>query len=249
MNVNAIVTRLDTQVSALAQVISATPGGSQTPVDTSTSLVTLLKSLVSSRMHPVTIRDYNTHPSIVYQLVSSTSGRIDGYQVTQTDTFVLFIRHTSYDSLITLVNSVVAAIDASTSSIEVTDILFDYDSDQQAYRCNMEVEYTVLMSSAQTLPSAYVYTISRSASESVYDNYVKQLVTNTYGIIVVNNTESSPVVTMDSLLSSIMSALLGWQQGAAFHEFQYSSGSSVEGVGGLEIWREIYTDGEYISQS
>lgn len=249
MNVDGIVSRLDSQVGALAQVIAATPGGSQAPYDTSTALVSLLGSLVGGRMHPITIRDAGTHPSIVYQMVSSTASRIDGYRVTQTDTFVLFVRHTSYDSLITTVNSVIAAIDAAASAIEVTDMLFDFDDDQSAYRCNIELQFTYVVAGAQTLPCAYVYTIDRSADESAYDNFVKQRVTNDYGIIVITNSNASPVVSMDSLLTSIMGALLGWSQAATFNEFQYRSGSAIEGVGGLEMWREIYSDSEYVSQS
>lgn len=249
MNVDGIVTRLDTIVTSLAQVAAATPGGSQAPYDTSTALVSLLGSTVSGRMHPITIRDAGTQPSIVYQLVSSTASRIDGYRVTQTDTFILFVRHTSYDSLITVVNNIITAIDSSASAIEVTDMLFDFDDDQAAYRCNIELAFTYVVSGSQTLPAAYVYTIDRTADESAYDNFIKQRVTNDYAIVVITNSNASPIITMDSLLTSINTALLGWSQGATFNDFQYRSGSSIEGVGGLEIWREIYYDSEYFSQS
>jgi hypothetical protein len=248
MNVDAIVTRLG-GVSELGQVIAATPGGSISPFDASTQLVSLLSSLVDGNMFALSTRESVGTPSIVFQQVSSITSKVEGYRITESTTFYVFVRHSTYDALVSLVASVITALDGSAYSIEVADIVYDYEEDLETYRCGIEIDFTTLTAAAQTLPAAYVYCISRSAQSSQLDNFIRQLVTNEYGIIVLNSSDSSPVQTMDSLLQAIQTRLLGWQQSTDHHDIEYRAGSSIEGIGGLEIWREVYTDAEYFRES
>ena len=80
MDVSAIVTRLHT-VTSLGQVVTADPAGSPINYDSSATLYSLLNSLVSQRMYPVTQREDPVQPSIIYQLIGSAQGNYDG-QVT-----------------------------------------------------------------------------------------------------------------------------------------------------------------------
>ena len=57
MNVDALVTRLGT-VCELGQVVTALPGGSLSPFDSSTQLFSLLASLVGNRMKPVDLSTF-----------------------------------------------------------------------------------------------------------------------------------------------------------------------------------------------
>lgn len=247
MDVSGIVTRLTAQCPSFGQIVSASPGGTQTPISTQANLYTLLQSLVSGRMYPLQLPEVPTHPSIVYQMVSSTPGSFEGYDITHTDIFIINVRGTDYDALLTLTASIVAAL--AGENVEITDVLHDYDQTENLYRVNLELTYSYVSSTGQDLPAAFVYPISRAGNESVYDNLVKQLVTEDYAILVINNTAGSPSYTMTALLNEIQTALLGWQQTANHHEMEYGSGTSIEAVGGLEVWRESYRDAFYMTET
>jgi hypothetical protein len=205
-------------------------------------MYSLLAGLVGNRMYPLQLPENPVHPSIVYQMVSSTPGVFEGYDVTHTDTFILNVRGADYDALLTLVGSVVAAL--SGENIEITDILHDYDQRENLYRVNLEISYSYITAAAQDLPAAYVYPISRTGNESLFDNFTKQMVGEEFAILVVTDNSNIP-----ALLDEIQAALLGWQQSQYHHEMQYGNGTAIEGVGGMQIWREIYRDAFYMTQA
>ena len=242
MDISAIITRLDAECPSIAQVLEAGTGGTLTPISTQASLYSLLGGLVGGRMYPLNMPEGVAHPSIAYQMVSSTPGTFEGYHVTHTDVFVVNVRGEDYDALITLTNSIIAALDGE--NIEITDILHDYDQRENLYRVNLEVSYSYITSDSQTMPACYVYPLSRSGSPSPFDNYTKQLVSADYAFLVVTDSGNMP-----TLLNEIQAALLGWQQSASYHEMEYSNGAAIEGVGGLEVWREVYRDAFYMTQS
>lgn len=246
MDVSGIVTRLTAQCPSFAQIVTASTGGSQTPISTQANLYTLLQSTVGGRMYPLQLPESPTHPSLVYQLVSSSPGVFEGYDVTHTDVFVLNLRGADYDALLTIQASIISAIDGQ--NIEITDLLHDYDQGENLYRINIELSYSYITSASQTLPAAFVYPLARAGNDSVYDNLIKQLVTEDFAILVING-PSSPTNTMSDLLDEIQAALLGWQQSANHHEMQYGNGASIEGVGSLEVWRESYRDAFYMTET
>jgi len=243
MDVSAIVTRIDTQCPSIAQVFAALPGGGNiTPVASQAGLYTLLASSVSNRMYPLQLPESPTHPSIVYQMVSSSPGTFEGYDVTHSDVYVLSVRGADYDALLTLVGTIKTAL--GTAAVDITDIAHEFDQSENLYKVHMELTYTYIRAAAQTLPAAYVYPLSRYGESSAFDNYTKQLVRADYAILLV--TSSGNIV---ALQAELQAALLGWQQSASHHEMEYSSGASIEGVGGLSMWREVYRDAYYMTQS
>jgi hypothetical protein len=179
---------------------------------------------------------------MVYQMVSSTPGTFEGYDVTHTDIFIINIRDDNYDDLIALSATVIAALAAE--NIEVTDVLHDYDQTENLYRINLELSYSYITSASQALPAAFVYPVARTGTESSYDNYTKQLVNADYAVLIITDDGNIP-----ALLDEVQAALLGWQQSAAHHEMQYNNGSAIEGVGGMEVWRESYVDAYYMEQT
>ena len=242
MDVSLIVARLIAECPTLEQVITAKTGGTQAPVASQANLYALLGGLVDSRMYPLTAPESPTHPSMVYQMVSSTPGTFEGYDVTHTDVFIINIRDDNYDDLMTLSTSVINALSAE--NIEVTDVLHDYVQADNLYRINLELSYSYITSASQALPAAFVYPIARTGAESSYDNYTKQLVSADYAVLIISDDGNVP-----ALLDEVQSALLGWQQSIDHHEMQYNSGSAIEGVGGMEVWRESYADGYYMEQT
>lgn len=242
MDVDLVIARLQAQCPTLAQVIGARPGGSTPPAASQAALVALLQGLVGNRMYPLNAVEQVASPSIVYQLTSSYPGSFDGYDITHTDQYVLMIRGDDYDALLTLLPQIVTALDGQ--DIEITDMLHDFDPREQLYRVNLELSYSYLSASSQAMPAAFVYPVSRSASESAFDNYTKQRVDMDYGILLVTSDDNIP-----ALAAEVQAALLGWQQSPDYHEMQYASGASVEGVGGMSVWREIYRDAFYITQA
>jgi len=242
MNVDALVARLDT-IPSLAQVVEASPAGYVSPIDSSALLYSTLNSLVGGRMYPLFQGDDPVYPSIEYTLVESQPSVLDGFRISQSDTFNVDIRTTTYSTLVSLVNSVVDTL--ATTYVEVNAVEFNYEADKAIFVARIQVEAAYLPLDTQTLPAAFVYPMSRDAEPSTYDNYVKQLVQDRYGIVVV----APSAANMASLLGDIQESLLGWQQTPEYNEMEYASGSSIEGVSGLRVWREIYEDSSYIQQS
>jgi hypothetical protein len=241
MDVSLIVARVVAQCPSFEQVITAPSSGTMTPVATQAALATLLSPIVNDYMYPIQLPESPTHPSIVYQLVSSSPGVFEGYDVTHTDLFILNVRGTDYDELIELVGGITSVL--STANIDITDAVHDYDQAENLFRINLELTYTYITSSAQTLPAVFVYPLSRSAEGSAYDNYTKQLVRADYAFLIV--TDDNDII---ALQTELQHGLLGWQQAADYHEMEYSNGSSIEGIGALKMWREVYSDGYYLTQ-
>ena len=71
-----------------------------------------------------------------------------------------------------------------------------------------------------------------------------QQVVNQYAIVVATIDNDMP-----ALLDEIQGVLLGYQQGAAFHDLEYVSGANLGGVGTMQLWREIYSDYEYMRET
>lgn len=243
MDVAAIVSRLQTVVS-LGQVVAADPAGSPVNYDSSAALYSLLNSLVSTRMYPVTQREDPVQPSIIYQLIGSAQQSFDGFAVTQTDTFVLTVKATGYDALFDLVSSIKTTMAASSLALETTDMVFDYEDEPMLFSCAMQVELTYMCSGSQTLPAVYVYSLGRSAQASAFDNITKQRVNDDYGILICTINNDVP-----SLAADIRAKLLGWQQTQYHFEMEYANGSQIAGIGGLRLWRETYTDSVFITEA
>lgn len=242
MDISAIVTRLTTQCPTLAQVVAAQTGGTQAPVTTQATLYSLLSGTVGARMYPLQLPEQPTHPSIVYQMVSSTPGVFEGYDVTHTDLFILNVRAADYDALLALYGDIVTALAGQT--IEVTDILHDYDQAENVFRLNLEISVSYLAATSQSLPAAYVYPLAITGSESAFDNYTRQQVAADYAVLIVTADDN-----LVALHDEIRDALLGWQQSATHGEMEYSNGAAIEGVGGMEVWRDVYRDTYYIEQA
>jgi hypothetical protein len=242
MDVSAIVARLDAQCPALAQVLAAAPRGTVMPIATQANIYALLQGTVSGRMYPLQLPEQPTHPSIVYQMVSSSPGVFEGFDVTHTDVFVLSVRGYDYDALLSVQSAMVTAL--SGSNIDITDMVHEYDQPENLYKLHLELSYTYIAAASQTLPAAFVYPLSRYGEASAFDNYTKQLVQADYAVLIVTADNNIP-----ALQAEIQAALLGWQQSANHHEMEYSNGTSIEGMGGLSMWRESYRDKYYMTQS
>jgi hypothetical protein len=227
----------------LAQVLAPSTGGTVTPISTQENLYTLLSGVASGGMWALQLPENPTHPSLVYQMVGSIPGIFEGYHITQTDTFVLNLRGESYSVLRGLVDDIITAL--AGQNIEITDMIHDFDQAEELYRVNLELEYTYLSAAAQTMPVAFVYPLSRAAvGPSAYDNFTKQAIEEDFAILLVTDAGDIP-----ALQDEVQAALLGWQQSSAHHEVEYSSGSAIEGAGGLELWRETYRDIFYMTQA
>lgn len=243
MDVGPIITRLST-VSELQQVVAAESGGSQALVDTTTELVSLFGATFGERVYPLMIPETDpAMPNMVYQRVTSAPGLVDGRHILQQDSFVLTVRDSSYDNLVATENALIALMSGSTYALEVTDLIEEYDATRNAYVANMEVLFTYIRSTSQTLPAAFVFPLQRQANDTEHDGYVQQLTRNEYGICVITSGGDVP-----ALLTAIEENLIGWSQSSVFQEIRYLRGNSLEGVSSLEVWREVYFDANHLRQ-
>lgn len=241
MDITPIITRLQAECPTLSQVLAARNGGSTAPAATQAALYSLLTSVVGTRMYPLQAPENVAHPSMVYQLTSSFPAQFDGYDVLHTDQYVLMLRGQDYSELLTIADTIVGLINGQ--PIDVTDMLHDFDERESLYRINFELSYSYIAASAQTLPAAFVYTTSQSASPSSFDNRIKQRVSSEYAILLVTTDDNIAV-----LREEVQNALLGWQQTSGHHEMEYGAGLAIESVGGMAVWRDIYRDSFYITQ-
>lgn len=241
MDVSLIVSRIEAECPTFAQVIAAQSSGTVTPVATQANLFALLSPLVSENMYPIQLPEEPLHPSIVAQMVSSSPGTFEGYDVTHTDLYIINVRGEDYDELLELVSGITSVL--ASANIDITDAVHDYDQSENLFRINLELTYTYITSTAQTLPAVFVYPLSRSGEQSTYDNFTKQLVRADYAFLIVTDDGNIP-----ALQDELQAGLLGWQQSTAHHEMEYSNGASIEGIGALKMWREVYRDAYYMTE-
>jgi hypothetical protein len=201
-----------------------------------------LDNVLGNRVYQMLLPQDPVYPNLVYRLVSSISQVDNGYHITQSDKLYLFVRDTTIDGLEVAVAEVRTAIEASSWSIEVQDMWYDFDENQSIYVARIEVDFTIPALSSQTLPAATVYPVETTADRSPFGNHVRQLEQQAFAVVIISDS-----VEIETLRREVQAALLGKQ----VHEtqIQYQRGVALDGGGGLMLWQEIFTDGLYIEQT
>ncbi|MBV2138579.1 MAG: hypothetical protein KUF79_17365 [Candidatus Thiodiazotropha sp. (ex Ctena orbiculata)] len=244
MNIQRYVDQLDAAAPSLQQVIVANPGVRPLAVSTDTELYNVLRPLLNDQAFHMVLPEEPVYPNLVFQLISSQPQVVDGYHVSQIDTFLLFVRAETIEVLNTSVDEVLLALDASSWSMEVNDMMYDYDDEQLVFRANIEVIFTVTaLPDPALLPAAVVYPANTSADPTPYGNFVRQLEHQSFVVVLMSNGAS-----IESLRREVQDALLGFQVGDSFNPVQYQQGTALDGGGGLQLWQEVYGDGHYIEQ-
>ncbi|PUB82377.1 MAG: hypothetical protein DBP02_15095 [gamma proteobacterium symbiont of Ctena orbiculata] len=241
MNVQPYVDLLTANAPTLQQAVVAPPGVQSLGVVSTDEILTVFSGVLGDRVYQMSLPQYPTYPNLVYQLVSSDPQVVDGYHVTHTDTLHLYVRDTTIDGLDTAVATVQAAIEASAWSIEVQDMMYDFDDEQNVYVAVIEITFVVSALPSQSLPAAIVYPVGTNADPSPFGNLVRQLERQSFAVVIISNSAS-----IESLRREIQGALLGKQ----VHEtqIQYQQGIPLDGGGGLMLWQEVYSDSLYIEQ-
>ena len=241
MTIPFITTKL-TATESFGQVAAAPVSVGKPPLDTADELTKLLKEIFSTgSFDPLKLENEPTHPSLVYQLVSSGWLRLQGYAIAYTDTYVLYIRANSLAEIITKVDAVVTAIEASAHAIEVTDMLAEYDDEQSLYRCNMEIAFTQPAGDG-SLSAALIYSAGIDGFPNEYDGECSQRRMNNYAVVTLTIGND-----LDTLRNAAEGALVGHQVGDQYTPMQLKSGSPIELPGGLQCWQDIYFDTQYTS--
>lgn len=245
MNVQPYVDLLTANAPTLQQAVVAPPGVQSLGVVSTDEILTVFSGVFDNRVYQMSLPQYPTYPNLVYQLVSSNPQVVDGYHVTHTDTLHLYVRDTddgvSNVGLDNAVAAVQAAIEASPWAIEVQDMMYDFDDEQNVYVAVIEITFVVSALPTQSLPAAIVYPVGTNADPSPFGNMVRQLERQSFAVVIISNSAS-----IESLRREIQGALLGKQ----VHEtqIQYQQGIPLDGGGGLMLWQEVYSDSLYIEQ-
>jgi hypothetical protein len=215
-------------------------------VDSAKELVSALSATFSARIYPLTLPEDPTHPSVVYEMVTTPRIHLDGIDIAQRHVYVLSIRADTFSEMITKVDATRTALAASAWSIEISDMLSGYDDEQQHYRTDLEIifSYASFAPLAADLPAVLVFEESQKANESVLDNCIKQRVATDFSYIIA--TDSSD---MDSLRSELMTALLGFQSDPSEEDTQYRQGVRIPSTGNLSLWRETYFYRHWIKEA
>lgn len=242
MNIQPIIDQVIAQTT-IPQVVAAQSGGIGAPINTESNLVSLLGPLVDGRMYPLTMREGVERENIVYQLVSSVPGEVDGYRITHTSTYVLYLRAETYSKIKMLADNVLSALNGSTDYIQTIDLLADYDSLKRSYRVNIELEYSSIAAPTQTMPLAMVYPLSQTSGANTSDNCINQRLERSYSVVIAAATQAEH----ESIQQELFAALLGWTQSTAYEMTEHGSSSPIEGGGGLMLWRHTFRDATWIS--
>lgn len=244
MNVQPYADQITAEVAAMEQVVVATPGVTALSLDVSAVLAAALAGVAGGRVYPLTLPQVPTYPNIVYQHVSSTPGVMDGYHLSQADTFVLSVRDETLSGLLSVVDAMETAIEASSYSIEVSDRLADYDDQVEVYRYNIEIAFTSMAMPSQDLPAAMLYPVSANADFSGMVNIVRQLEHQTFTVLLFAQPGG-----INTMRRSVQAALLGFQVNSGYEPVEYQSGDALDAGGGLQVWQEVYSDALYIQES
>jgi hypothetical protein len=245
MDLTALIARLQALVTSSPQVLgqatAAAPGTFELPLDSGAEIVTRLSSVASVFVD--TMLEQGTSPSIVYESETFIGQQENGFRFTQIDQITLTLRCATDALRQTKMIALVAALDASSFNIQIDRVTYGFDYEQRQYGAEIELQCSYLIGT-QTYPAAFVYQIVETAGETVADNFVQQRQDNNYGIMVVTQDGDMP-----ALVDAIKTTLIGWQQAAGYEQFEYVSGTGLEGVAGLEIWRLEFRDALYLSQA
>ncbi len=254
MDLTAIIAHLST-MPEFAQVVEASSGvGGAAPLNVAAELVTLLDPLVGGEVYPIDQHDQPEGESIVYQRMSEGTKIVDGYHLTNSAVYVLFVRaissggQSAYDRAKAIEAGIKSALEASTVfAFEIDDAMDDYVDETRQAQINLSVEVSSLAESeggaAQSFPALYVYAVRRTADRSEADNLITQRVRTHYAFNILTKNSDVP-----ALADALMAKLLGFQQTAQHFEFEYLEGAIQGGVAGLQIWQELYEDSIHIDQ-
>ncbi len=244
--IDEIVARLQA-CPTLVQVMRADEVGCQS-VDTAELLVSLLSPIFGDDVYPLLQDEGAAYPSVVYQLVGSARVGPEGLQVLRTDTYVLQIRSQSFPQLLSLVKSLRESLlgysqQGDAGSVSIQDMLVDPEHDQGVVRCSLEIDVTHIAAASQGVPVVFVFPLRSKAEPSSYDNLVRQVVTDEFGVLLL---AKSPNVR--SVCDSVDEYLLGYQEPGWFSSVQYVEGGRELVLSGLTLWRQVYQVKRLISQ-
>lgn len=248
MNIQPYVDKINTDAAVIAQAVAAERGVKTLSVDTATELVSVLSGVLSDRVYMLLSPQEPTYPAAIFGLDSSEPVMSDGYHVMQVDTYTIHVRSdvvSGATGVSQAVSDVIAAFDASSWSIEVTDEAMEYDDETQTYVAILEVAFSVPALTTQSLPAAIVYPVDVTAEPSGYANLTRQHVIQGIGITLI--TDSTETIT--DVRNDLFNALLGYQVTADYDPVEYRQGGAIDGGGALTMWRETYVDGLYIQET
>ena len=248
MNITPYVTQINNEAAVIAQAVAAERGVKYLSVDTSSELVTVLSGVLGDRIYNLVLPQDPTYPCAVFGADSSEPVMSDGYHVMRVDTYTLHVRSPLIDGATGVTQSIaaiLAAFEASSWPIEVTDAAMEYDDDTQTYVSILEVVFSIPALDTQTLPAAIVYPVDVSAEPSAFVNLTRQHVIQGIGItLITDGTE-----TIEDVRNDLFNALLGYQVTTDYDPVEYRQGGALDGGGALTMWRETFVDGLYIQQA
>lgn len=243
MNLAKYVAQLTTEVPALQQIITADPGVLAVTYNGIPDLIAATTAAVSGRVYNLEMPQDPTYPNLVFQLAGRQPQLVDGVHVSQSDTFVLYVRAETPDELATVRDAVAAGLNAAALAFEIQDELWDYDDKQLVYRANLEISLSLVASTSQTLPAAVVHTLGTDSDRAQYSNRIKQRSAGRFAVTILTDGGN-----LDALIDAVQDALLGFQVDANHEPVEHVRGRPLDGGGGLSIWQEVYNDATYIAE-
>lgn len=229
-----------TNTGAFRQVTAASVSVGSPPSSPSPLLKNLLTTAGLPKVRPGAIEapadpTETDYPTAVYQTISAGWGRLEGYAVSHSTLFGIAIRDPEYMDVLTAVDDVISAAEASTYGFEVLDFVSGYDADRSLFRVDIEIALSQAPGGAD-LPAAVVVPLGYSA-ESSDSACIQQRVNRRFGLLLMTAGNQ-----LDTLIQTADGALIGKSESAEHDRLVVESGSPIESPGGLAMWQQIYID-------
>jgi hypothetical protein len=244
MSVSSLISEITTHVPALGTVIEGCASTSEPSVDMDAELVSVLDSSLSNAVYPLTLGEDPPRPNAVYSVFSGQPLPIDGRQLAYSNQYRVEIRDDSFANLTTIVSSIEDDLRSSSHAMQVIDRESGYDFEHDSYRYDLMIGFTTpaTCGTMVTLPCCYVYEAEQSTETFETSRCYRQLVSTYYGVVILTN--STDLIT---LRDSVYDAIFGFEQDENHEAIRLIEGGPLDNDGGLNIWRSIYMDKEYVT--
>lgn len=243
--INEIITQLTNNCVTLQQVVRSDEINEQ-GVNTAAEIKSVLNPSFGDNLCPIMLDENTTYPASAYQLVKSTRLGDDNYEFVHEDKYVLQIYEQTYPKLDQIVKSASTALLKYTKpnqagSIEITDMLQDWEYEHRLYRCALELTITHLANAKQSVPAAFIHSLRAAAGDDLYDRGTAQRVTEYFVVTLICASKD-----LETTRQATADCLVGFQISPQSHPVEYSDGSSIGVHGHITVWREVYKYDRYI---
>ena len=170
--------------------------------------------------------------------------QVDGRQLAYSNQYRVEVRAETFSELVPIVTAIEDDLRGSTHAMQIIDRESGYDYEHESYRYDLMIGFTTpaTCGTMVTLPCCYVYEAEETTESFETSRCYRQLVSTYFGIVI--QTADNDLVT---LRTAVRDAIFGYEDSESHEAIRLIEGGPLETDGGLNVWRAIYMDKDYIT--